>query len=88
MSDSNGPASQNPLREGEYLVYGDAERMPNGGWAAFFRIDHHPEGQPLVEKLMSRKIVNRDAHKTADLARLHGAIYGRDFLREAMGKKA
>ncbi|MBO1034306.1 hypothetical protein INR38_09425 [Delftia sp. SD018] len=86
MSNSTEPVSLNPWREGEYWVYADAERMPKGGWAGFFRIDHHPEGQPLVKTVMSRRIVSHEGHKTADLARLHAISYGQQFIRSALGE--
>lgn len=86
MSDSTEPDIQNPMCEGEYLVYGDAERMPKGGWAGFYRIEHHPEGQPLLKVLVKRTIVNYDSHKTADIAKLHAVSYGLQLLREQLGK--
>lgn len=86
MSNSDEPVNQNSLREGNYLVHADAERLPDGGWTGFYRVDLHPEGLCLVETVIPRKVFGREKYKTADLALVHAISYGQHIVRSKFGK--
>ena len=84
MSDRDERVIPNPLREGDYLVYADAEKLPSGGWAGFYRIDLHPEGQPLGKTVIPRKIFGNEVYMSEDIARVFAISYGQNFVRSTL----
>lgn len=66
----------NPHREGDFLIYGEAAPLPDGRWSAVYWIDLHPEGQPVVERMIERRVMGGEPFATESLAVLAGIHYG------------
>lgn len=74
----------NPHREGDYLVYGDAEMLPGGRYGAFFWIDHQPEGGPALGRVVEKRRFGANDYSTADLAMIQGISWGQHLVRRGL----
>ncbi|ATG94654.1 hypothetical protein QRO11_15510 [Paracidovorax citrulli] len=75
----------NPWQEGDFLVYGDAVQLPDGSWAAYYRIDRHPAGGHRIETVVDRRPLKDQSYPTDDLARIAAVHYGQHVVREVTG---
>lgn len=71
----------NPWREGDFLIYAEAELISPGKWAAFFWIDHHPEGGHLLRRAVERRRFGKLTYSSRNEAVLNGISWGQNWVQ-------
>jgi hypothetical protein len=76
----------NPWREGEFLVHVEAKQMPDKKYAAYYWVDHHPEGGVLIGRVLEKRRFGSLMYSSSDTAQANAVSAGRQWVRENQSK--
>ncbi len=70
----------NPWREGDFLIYAEAELISDGKWASFFWIEHHPKGGQMLRRAVERRRFGRHTYSSRNEAIRDGIHRGQNWV--------
>lgn len=76
----------NPHKEGEYLCYGEAVKLSEHEFVAYYFVEHVPING-IKKCALEKKRFGTDTYPTADLARLSAVSAGQMWVRNLADKK-